>query len=554
MDSDHKKIRVGIMLDTYHMEYWAYKILEEISSSDYASVELIILNAKLDVKISTVDKIRINRKEIFYIAYTKLEKRIIQPKPDAFTRINAQKILENVPVIVTLPKMDKYSDWIETDDIEKIKKFDLDVIIQSGFRVLKGDILNVAKYGIWSYYHDDDTVIRGGPPGFWETFERMGERGAILEMLTKDEDNGIELYRSFFPIYSLFLSENNNSCYLRSSLFIPRILKKIYYQGENTLFAHEERDSKKLFFYNNENYITPTNLKFLKMGIKHFFRMSAEILHRQFVQSQWLLMFDLHDDLSTSFWRFKKITPPKDRFWADPQVYFKDETYYIFIEELIFKKKKGHISLFEMNQSGKYSDPVKVLEEPFHLSYPHVFENNGTLWMIPETRQAHSINLYQCTDFPTGWKHRATLMDSVEAVDSTILFSKNKWWLFTNIAEPKGTAIDNELYLFYSDNLVTQHWNSHPMNPVISDGKRARPAGKIFERNGKYYRPSQCSKPSYGYGIKINEIVVLTENEYQEKEVAFIEPKWDKKLKGIHTICYENRLTMIDGAYDKFVV
>ncbi len=554
MDSDHKKIRVGIMLDTYHMEYWAYKILENISSSDYASVELIILNAKRDDKISSADKILINRKEIFYFVYTKLEKQIIQPKPDAFTRINAQKILVNVPVIVSLPKMDKYTDWIDSDDIEKIKKFDLDVIIQYGFRVLKGDILNVAKYGIWSYYHADNTAIRGGPPGFWETFERMGERGAILEMLTEDDDNGIELYRSSFPIYSLFMSENNNNCYLRSSLFIPRILKKIYYQGENTLFTHKERDNKKLFFYNNENYITPTNLKFLKMVIKHFFRISAEIFRRQFVQSQWLLMFDLRDDISTSFWRFKKITPPKDRFWADPQVYFKNETYYIFIEELIFKKKKGHISLIEMKQSGKYSDPVKVLEEPFHLSYPHVFEDNGTLYMIPETRQAHSINLYQCTDFPTEWKHRATLMDSVEAVDSTMLFYKNKWWLFTNIAEPKGTAIDNELYLFYSDNLVTQNWKSHPMNPVISDVKGARPAGKILERNGKHYRPSQCSKPSYGYGIKINEIVVLTENEYQEREVAFIEPKWDKKLKGIHTICYENRLTMIDGAYDKFVI
>ena len=90
-------------------------------------------------------------------------------------------------------------------------------------------------------------------------------------------------------------------------------------------------------------------------------------------------MYDLQDQISTSFWRFKKIIPPKDRFWADPHVFFKDDIYYIFIEEYIYKKKKAHISLIEMQQSGKYSDPVKVLEEPFHLSYPHVFEYNGTL-------------------------------------------------------------------------------------------------------------------------------------------------------------------------------
>jgi hypothetical protein len=205
-----------------------------------------------------------------------------------------------------------------------------------------------------------------------------------------------------------------------------------------------------------------------------------------------------------------------------------------------------------MQQSGNYSDPVKVLEEPFHLSYPQVFDYNGILYMIPETHLAKSINLYQCTNFPTEWKHRATLMDSVNAVDSTMLFHKNKWWLFTNISEPEGTFIYNELFLFYSDNLLSHNWNSHPMNPVISDIKRARSAGKIFERNGKLYRPSQSGNPRYGYGIKLNEIVVLTENDYLEKEISFIEPKWDKKLIGVHTLCHENRLTMIDGYYNTF--
>ena len=145
--------------------------------------------------------------------------------------------------------------------------------------------------------------------------------------------------------------------------------------------------------------------------------------------------------ISTSFWRFKKIIPPRDRFWADPHVFFKDDTYYIFIEEYMYKKKKAHISLIEMQQSGKYSDPVKVLEEPFHLSYPQVFEYNETLLHDPGNTKANSINLYECTGFPTEWKHQTTLMDSVDAVDSTILFHNNKWWLFTNIAEPEGTTI-----------------------------------------------------------------------------------------------------------------
>jgi hypothetical protein len=46
----------------------------------------------------------------------------------------------------------------------------------------------------------------------------------------------------------------------------------------------------------------------------------------------------------------------------------------------------------------------------------------------------------------------------------------------------------------------------------------------------------------------------LTKNDYREKEIAFIEPAWDKKLNGVHTFCHENRLTMIDGDYPTFIV
>jgi len=546
-----KKLRVGIMLDNYRLEAWDYTMVEAITRSDYASIELILFNESRNEKKSLGDKILSNRTTLFYIAYRKLEDRISQPNP-ACTPKDAKNLLKDVPVLGINP--DKNSGRFQEQDIVRIKESNLDVIIRCGFRILSGDILKAAKYGVWSYNYTDPSVIRGGPPGFWEFFERMGERGAILQVLTDGLDNGIVLYRSSFPFDSLFVNKNNCDCFLRSSLFVPRTLRKLFYEGEKVFFDKIERDNKKLTVYNDALYTTPTNLKFFTMFIKHSYHIGTSLFHDKFFNEQWLLMYDLQDRISTSFWRFKKIIPPKDRFWADPHVFFKDDIYYIFIEEYIYKKKKAHISLIEMQQSGKYSDPVKVLEEPFHLSYPHVFNYNGILYMIPETRRAKSINLYQCTGFPNEWKHRDTLIDSIEAVDSTILFHKNKWWLFTNVVEPEGTSQQNELYLFFSDNLLSHTWKSHPMNPVISDLKRARPAGKILEHNGILYRPSQCCNPWYGYGIKLNEIVALTENDYSEREIAFIEPKWDKKLKGVHTLCHENRLTMIDGYYDTFVV
>lgn len=541
-----KKLRVGVMLDDYRLEAWDYEMLEAIMRSDYASLELVILNERLKEKKSFRDIILSNRNKFFYNAYTKLEGRISQPKP-AFFPINAKNLLKNVPVIGIQPKLDKNSDRFQQQDIDKIKELNLDVIIRCGFRILKGDILNAAKYGIWSYRHYDDTIINDTPFGFWETFEGLGEQKVILQILTEDVNNGIVLYHSSFSCNSFFVNRNNNECLLRASLFVPRTLKRLYNEGEKSFFEAIERENKNVNLHNDTLYKIPNNIEFLKLFINHSYNRSVFSFSLIFSPPQWFLLYDLNDWFSTSFWRFKKIIPPQDRFWADPHIFFKDDMYYIFIEEYIYKKRRGHISCIEMQQSGKYSDPVIVLTEPFHLSYPHVFENSGRIYMIPETKEAHSINLYECTDFPTVWEHRATLLDSVDAVDSTILFYNNKWWLFANIAKPEGTSTSNELYLFYSNNLLSNNWNSHPMNPVISDIKRARPAGKILEQNGQLIRPSQCCTPRYGYGIKLNKIDVMTENDYSETEIAFIEPTWDKKMMGLHTICRENRLTMIDG-------
>jgi len=551
---NNKKLRVGIILNNSHLETWEYNILEAITKSDYASLELGIIIKNRNDTTKYFDKLLSNRKTLFYITYTNLEKRIIHREPDAFALIDARKFLENVPKIEIQPKMDIYYDYFDDDDVKKIKEFNLDVIIQCGFHKLKGDILNTAKYGIWSYHHSDEIRLKGGPSGFWETFERMGDRGVILKILTEDNEDEIVLYRSSFGCDSHFVSENNNSCYLTSSFFVPRTLKRLNTIGNEPFFDTIEQKNKKLNFYNYPVYSIPTNFSFSKILIKQIYRIGVEYIRYHSFRNQWMLFYDISDKISTSFSRFKKIIPPKDRFWADPHIFFKNDMYYIFIEEYNFKQKKGHISLIEMQESGKYLDPVKVLEEPHHISYPHIFENNGTLFMIPETQQAHSINLYECTNFPTEWKHRETLFESLDAVDSTILFHRNKWWLFTNIAEPRGTQNYNELFLFYSNTLLSGDWHCHPMNPIISDIKSARSAGKIFTQNDILYRPSQCGNPYYGYGIKLNEIVTLTENDYQEREIAFIEPKWEKKLRGTHTFCHEKQLTMIDGYSSKFFI
>ena len=101
--------------------------------------------------------------------------------------------------------------------------------------------------------------------------------------------------------------------------------------------------------------------------------------------------------------------------------------------------------------------------------------------------------------------------------------------------------------MFYSESLNTENWIPHPLNPIISDVRKSRPAGNIFIHDGKLIRPSQNSSKRYGFGLKINEITILNENEYEEIEIESIEPDWDKQVIAIHTFNHLGNLTVADG-------
>jgi len=265
-------------------------------------------------------------------------------------------------------------------------------------------------------------------------------------------------------------------------------------------------------------------------------------------------MFNINtsNKISETFYKFKKIFPPKDRFWADPFVIFKDDLYYIFFEELMYKSNKGHISFLTIDGKGTVSDSKIILEKDYHLSYPFIFENDKEYFMIPKSSENRIIELYKSTDFPYKWELVTKLKEDVTAVDCTIHFYNNKYWMFCNMQQNKGASTLDELYIFYADDFQSTNWTEHPQNPVISDVKKARPAGKIFEYKGNHYRPSQNCSKYYGRGMNISKITTLTETKYLEEDVQQIFSLWDKKLVSTHTLNHDNKLTIIDGQYKRF--
>ena len=247
-----------------------------------------------------------------------------------------------------------------------------------------------------------------------------------------------------------------------------------------------------------------------------------------------------------SWKNFKLIAHPADRDWADPFIWVQNGKYFIFIEEKPYSTKIGRIICLALDENMDVLSSHIVLEKPFHLSYPYLFEYKEQLYMVPETKDNRTIDLYRCTNFPYHWEFARNLLSDVEAVDASLIEKDGKWWLFANIVNDKGVSWDT-LHLYMAPHPLADEWVAHPKNPIIKDIHSARPAGRIFLDNGNLIRPSQDCSVRYGYATNFNRIVTLDETDYSEVcEKTFMPPKIGNIL-GTHTYNSMNGFTLIDA-------
>jgi len=552
------KLRIGLLLNGTELVAWAYRMIEIVKDSDYAEISLIVENTlpaekrRLSLVSQIARKIRSGQfwTTVIRLTLTTLERRLIGKPgglPNASKQVDGKDLLAGIEVIKVHPRRQGFSDYIEGDELARIQAHNIDVFIRLGFRILRGEILRSARYGVWSYHHGDNRVNRGGPPGYWEVMESSPVTGTMLQVLTEDLDGGKVLYRSYSSTHDMSLADNKSNVQWKTLHFIPRKLKQLHEEGEEIFFARVNEENAHPQFYDRRLYKAPTNSELGVLLWKKLLQKCRRKWNDALYFMQWFLLYDIREGISTSFWRFKHITPPKDRFWADPFIVARDNKYYVFIEEFLYATQKGHISLIVMNKDGSFEPPVRVLEAPYHLSYPFVFEFESNLYLIPESSANRTVELYKCTAFPLKWEFQRNLMNNCEVVDTTLFQWRGKWWMFVNQIQTEGASSWDELFLHYSDSPFSDNWTPHQRNPVVSDARSARPAGRLFVRDGRLYRPSQNCSGRYGYGFNICEITKLTETEYEEKIVSRVEPKWDKNVVSTHTINYEDGLTIIDG-------
>jgi hypothetical protein len=190
------------------------------------------------------------------------------------------------------------------------------------------------------------------------------------------------------------------------------------------------------------------------------------------------------------------------------------------------------------------SAPVPVLNRPYHLSYPHVFEADGEILMIPETGENRTLELYRATEFPLKWELVKVLMKDGVYSDATPLFHQGRWWLFVTV-DVTGNATQDELSIFHSD-AITGPWIPHAANPVKSDSRSSRSGGRIIKYADRLFRPAQDCDRHYGAGLVWFEITELTPTRFSERKVLAWDGRSDLDAIGLHSFDELGEIQAID--------
>jgi hypothetical protein len=210
-----------------------------------------------------------------------------------------------------------------------------------------------------------------------------------------------------------------------------------------------------------------------------------------------------------------EVTDVSAEFVADPFMLHSDGRWYMFFEVLNRDTQRGEIGLATSDNAFIWTYQQIVLKEPFHLSYPYVFEWQGVRYMIPETLGASALCLYRADDFPTRWSLQQKLIEGPHADPSIVRFA-DLWWLFDCSRPYEHDA----LRLYFARDLDGP-WREHPRSPLITNDKcRARPAGRILVIDGHVIRFAQDCVPEYGTRVRAFEIKELTRDTYLEVEHA----------------------------------
>ena len=534
------RLKVGLIVDQEELSKFDYELVRWANSTDSIWISHLIVQTRAQpagrrsliarlVNKNPIDLLRNALWSGLWAIKLRTEMRTLADFPE-FSDFRSKFVAgDSVPGrIFVAPQVSKsgFVHRFSEEDLRKIQTEGFDLLIRGGSGILRGEILRGARLGILSFHHGDNRVNRGGPAGFWEVYRGEAMTGFVVQRLTEELDGGDIVLRGFIPTQRSHVL-NRAMLFAKSYLQLRKLLLRIAETGE----LPEMEDHLP---YSGPLYVRPRVRDVARYLLR---RTGMSVVGRirdiRGVKERWGVSYARSHWRNAAYWRGRPLAMHPGHFLADPFVVSRDGRACVFVEDYLYRTGKAHISVFELGETGAREIGI-ALEEPFHLSFPFLFEYHGALFMCPESFQAEEIRIYRCTEFPLRWTLESVALRGVAAADTMIFPYQGRWWLFTNLSESEPHLFSTGLHIFTAPDPLSGRWMPHRRNPVLTSSDCARNGGLLWDR-GQLFRVGQKQGfGSYGAAAQVMRGVRLDELEYAEEPVCQLTPAFRKGVCGTH--------------------
>lgn len=506
----------GIICETVHLEDWQVHCVKNMLKLEGVQPGLVILThakGKLSSGLQT-----------------------IFPKQGS----GLTRLMKDVPLVDCELVRTETGDCFSKTDLAKIHSFGLDVILNFSSGAIGSEMIALPRYGVWAFQHE-----AGKDDYFRKILHDELITFAALHRVSAEGGHHI-LKKGCFSLIRNSYKKNRENITSAILDWPAQVLRELL--AEQDGLFHQETVS-----VSNHN---PERLKAQQIG-QVFFKLlkykGQRILTKLFQYEYWnvgIVPKPVHEFLNDPNASIHWLIEKKDVYYADPFAYKDEDGLRIVMEELDHRVVKGFISGVNVRQTKKWDVTAfhqAIMKFPFHMSYPYLIHHENDLYCIPETSEAKEAVLYKLNKAAQEWEKVKIILKDFPAVDSTIVRYGDYWWLFCTKLFSTAQSHNNELHIFYADDLFGE-WKPHLKNPVKIDIRSSRPAGTPFIHEGALIRPAQDCSKTYGGRIVLNRIHQLTVSEFVEEPVAWIEPQRNSLYPdGVHTISSAGDVTILDG-------
>jgi hypothetical protein len=521
-------LRVGVLVDEPRIQRWQLECISEIARASFCDLVVLVPEARQQPRRTW------SARHLLYAAYERLDRRGFGTDRDPLATVELPATMDGGDLTRVAIGRSPEGRW-SAADIARISSEGFDVLVSLGDESGLEALAPCARHGAWSVANPDARA--DAAPLFWETFSGQ-ELSVTTVWSVKPGDGERAIYQSHARIDPVSVHRNRVVSARRAASLPLRCLRRLH--ERDAAFTEPPPSTPP------EPRPKPTNLQVARFLWRVARRLVGHRLRNLLFEEHWYLAYRRTErgaGTEAGDSPFITIAPPPDRFYADPFVLQRDQRHFLFFEEYLYATEQGRIAYVEIDAEGRPSAPRLALECDHHLSYPFLHQEGSSVYLVPESGFHRSTEMYRASRFPDRWELDTVLLDGIEALDPTLLHHQGKYWLFAGVAD--GPWAD-ELCLFFSDSLHGE-WKPHPMNPVVSDIRRARPAGSIFTRAGELIRPAQDGSEAYGGRIVLNRIERLDETHYRERPIGHIEPVGPRGSLRTHSYNTDGLVEVVDG-------